>query len=425
MGKHSYTIDTIFPVNDTERENRCFLVAFDKKTPYYFTLTDRKDSDDSATLTFQAETEEGLLVKTFTVHKHLYQIDLDLKITPKKDNATIGNLRVFFPSPLMPELEETKEHAKSVASSDLISAIVGGDQGSIQKTLRGRVNIHQGWLIPSLFGTESRYFVHSMIKDSQAFCQRAYYKLYDQNSMMSILEGPAVHKESSWRISFYFGPKELPALIAVDPRLESLDYSGILGPVAKWFMMLLQWLFKFLHNYGWAIVVLAILVKLILLPLTIKAEAGQKKHAEFQKKLAYIKNRYKDDPERYKQEQTELIAKHGMPGLAGCLPLLLQLPIFWALSRVLSGSIDLYRAPFLWIPDLASKDPLYILPILTTLSMIAMMRSTSDSKQQLSSIAIALIVGAVSTSLSAGLALYIFVSTFLGVAQTFIQKRMA
>lgn len=141
--------------------------------------------------------------------------------------------------------------------------------------------------------------------------------------------------------------------------------------------------------------------------------------------MDYVRQRYKDDPERLKQEQAQLIAKHGLPGLSGCVPILLQLPIFWALSRVLSSSIDLYRASFLWIPDLASKDPWYILPILTTVSMIAMTRTTADSKQQLTSIAIACVVGAVTTSLSAGLALYMFVQTFLSVVQAFIQKRFA
>ncbi len=408
-----FAIDTIFPVSETERDNRCFLVAFNEKTPYYFTLSERKDLADTTTLTYKAETDEGVLSKVFTVYKHVYQIDLELIITPKKDDALIGSPRIFYPSPLMPELE----------NSDLVSAIVGGDQGSVKKILRANVTINQGWLMPTLFGTESRYFVHALVKDPQAFCQRAFYKFYDKTRMISIIEGPVVHKAASWRVSFYFGPKELPALIAVDPRLESLDYSGILGPIAKWFMVLLRWLYTWLHNYGWAIVILAILVKLLLLPLTIKAEAGNSKRLELQKKLNYIKLRYKDDPERYKQEQAELISKHGLPGLSGCLPLFLQIPIFYALSRVLSSSIDLYRASFLWIPDLASKDPWYILPILTTLSMIAMMRSTGDSKQQLSSIAIAIVVGAVSTSLSAGLALYIFVSTFLGVVQTMVQKR--
>lgn len=413
--KHTYNINTIFPVNETGRESRCFLVAYDQKTPFYFTFIDRKDAADNVTLTYQADTDDAVLVKLFTIYKHSYQIDLDLKITPKVDTTSIGSLRLFFPSPLMPELE----------SSDLVSAIVAGDKGSIEKTLRDRVALNQGWMTPSLFGAESRYFVHAMVKDTQAFCQRAYYKFYDKTRMMSILEGPAIHKESSWRLSFYFGPKELSALIAVDHRLESLDYSGFLGPIAKWFMMLLQLLYKFLHNYGWAIIAIALLVKLLLLPMTINAEAGQKKHLEFQKKLEYVRHRYKDDPERLKQEQAELIAKHGMPGLSGCLPLLLQIPIFYALSRVLSGSIDLYRASFLWIPDLASKDPWYILPILTALSMIAAMRSTGNSRQQLTSIAMAVVVGAVSISLSAGLALYIFASTFFGVVQTMIQKRFA
>lgn len=410
-----YGLNTIFPVNETERESRCFLVAFDQKTPYYFTLANRGDSDEKTVLTYQAETDEALLSKTFTIYRHRYQIDLDLAITPKSEQAAIGTMRVFFPSPLMPELE----------NYDTISAIVGGDQGSIQKTLMSRVNVRQGWMLPTLFGIESRYFVHALVKDAQAFCQRAYYKLFDKNRMIAILEGPVVTKASSWHTTFFFGPKELPALVAVDKRLESLDYSGILGPLSKWFLALLQWIYSYCHNYGLAIIALAILVRLLLLPLTIKADAGQKKNIELQKKLDYIKHRYKDDPERYKQEQAELIAKYGLPGLTGCLPLLLQFPIFLALNRVLSNSIYLYHASFLWLPDLASKDPWYILPILATLTMIATMRSMGDARQQMSSIVMAVFMGVVTMSLSSGLALYIVVGTILGLVQSSIQKRFA
>jgi hypothetical protein len=89
----------------------------------------------------------------------------------------------------MPELENT----------DVISAIVAGDQGTIKATLRSKININQGWILPTLFGTQSRYFVHAMVQDSQSFCQRAYYKLFDKTRMTSILEGPKVEKESSWK----------------------------------------------------------------------------------------------------------------------------------------------------------------------------------------------------------------------------------
>jgi YidC/Oxa1 family membrane protein insertase len=411
----AYTIDTVFPVQDEEREKRCFLVAFDQKTPYYFTLIGRQDLPDSTILTYRAETEDGILTKVFTVYSKTYKIDLDISISPKKSDNTIGSMRIFFPAPVMPELGD----------ADAISSIVGGDRGGVQVTLYSKVKIHQGWLLPTLFGTQSRYFVHAMVQDPQAFCQRAYYKLFDKNRMTSILEGPRVDVESSWKLSFYFGPKELHALVNVDPRLESLEYSGLLGPIAKWFMMLMNWLYSFLRNYGLVIIALAIFVKLLLLPLTIKAEAGNKKHMELQKKIQYVKQRYKDDPERLKQEQAALIAKHGMPGLAGCLPLLLQLPIFYALSRVLSGSIDLYHASFLWIPDLAAPDPWYVLPVLTSLAMILAMRTTGDARQKISSIAMAIFIGIISLNLSSGLALYIFASTFIGVAQTFIQKRFA
>lgn len=410
-----YTIDTIFPVSDSERENRCFLVAYDFKTPFYYTLQGQQDLADATILTYQAESDDALLTKIFTIYKHTYQVDLEMNITLKKADASIGQLRLFYPSPLMADFAE----------NDLISAVVAGQQGKIQKTARSSVNVNQGWLNPDIFGTDSRYFVHALVKDPQAFCQRAYFKFFNKTRMMSVVEGPEVKQNSSWKVSFYVGPKDEAALIAVDPRLEqTLDYSGLLGPIAKWLLLVLNFLFAYLHSYGWAIVVLTLLIKILLLPLTIKAETSNKKRLEFQKKLEYVKKRYKDDPERSKQEQAELISKHGLPGLAGCLPNLLQMPIFFALNRILSSSFDLYQVPFLWIPDLALKDPLYILPILTTICMLLMMQGT-DVRQRLSGIAIAVLFGAFSTTFSAGLTLFIFVSTFLSVVQSFIQKRFA
>lgn len=414
-GAKSYTIDTVFPVVDTERENRCFLVAYDFKTPFFYTFEGQQDVGDTTELTYAAETDEALLTKIFTVYKHTFQIDLEMKIALKKPEASVGQLRIFVPSPLMSDLGE----------NDQISAIVAGPQGKLQKTLRASIALNQGWVNPTLFGSDSRYFVHALVKDPQTFCQRAYFKFYDKTRMMAIVEGPAVKQDSSWKVSFYCGPKEETAFAAVDPRLEqTLDYSGLLGPIAKWFLMLLNLLFNYLHNYGLAIIALTALIKLLLLPLTIKAEAGNKKRLEFQKKLEYVKRRYKDDPERSKIEQAELISKHGLPGLSGCLPIMLQLPVVYALSRVLSSSFDLYQAPFLWIPDLASKDPWYILPVLTSVCMLFMMQGT-DARQRLSGVAMAVIFGAFSTTFSAGLALYIFVSTFLSVVQTVIQKRFA
>jgi YidC/Oxa1 family membrane protein insertase len=117
--------------------------------------------------------------------------------------------------------------------------------------------------------------------------------------------------------------------------------------------------------------------------------------------------------------------KHGFQDMAGCLPLLLQIPMFFALSRVLSSSIELYQAPFFfWIKDLSAHDPYLILPLLIGLTMIVQ-AGFADKQQRASILVMALIFGAFTTTLSAGLALYIFVSTFLSVAQTAFQKKLS
>lgn len=111
-----------------------------------------------------------------------------------------------------------------------------------------------------------------------------------------------------------------------------------------------------------------------------------------------------------------------MPGLLGCLPLLLQVPIFIGLQRVLTNAIELYKAPFLWIPDLSARDPYYILPALVGVGMAVQMAQTGDARQRVANILIAIVVAAVTANLSAGLTLFICVSTFLGLAQTALQK---
>lgn len=414
------SLTTIVPGSETEKENRAFLVAFEAKTPYFYDLVNRAETDDKIELIYQAPYEDGTIEKKFSVYKNTYKIDLEIHLKGQKGEVKSGEIRVIWPSPLVAALGNT----------DVISAISSDEKGSIIKVAATSLDIEQGRFAPSLFGTEDRYFVHAMVEDSNQFVDRAYYKTAEKGIITSIIEGPSFAKpsekpasqpESHWKLSFYFGPKEGETLAAVDPRLEqTLDYSGILAPISKFLLYILKLLYSFFKNFGWAIIALTILVKLILLPFTYKAEESMKQRAEFDKKLRYIQQKFKDNPELLARERAELVQKHGMPGLAGCLPLLLQLPIFVALSRVLSSSIELYHAPFLWIPDLSARDPYYILPILTALGMAAqaLLTQGTDPKQRISTLVMALIIGAVTTTLASGLSLYICVFTLLGVIQS-------
>jgi len=197
-----------------------------------------------------------------------------------------------------------------------------------------------------------------------------------------------------------------------------LDY-GMLSFLSKFLLYLLKFLNKYLKNFGCAIIVLTILIRLIMFPFTYRGEKGVRERMDYQKKLEYIQKKFKDDKAALDEARAELFKKHGVPGLSSCLPMLLQLPIFLGLSNVLRNSIDLYQAPFfLWIKDLSVSDPYYVLPALTAIFMLWQSLEISDAKGRLPGIAMALVFGAVTASFSAGLAIYLLLTTVLGILQT-------
>jgi YidC/Oxa1 family membrane protein insertase len=251
--------------------------------------------------------------------------------------------------------------------------------------------------------------------------QRAYYKLEERTHLFSVVEGPTVTEKTSWTLSFYFGPKELNALAAVDTRLEkTLDYSGMFSFLAKLLLYLLNWLYLYVHNYGLAIILLTLLIQICLLPVSLRngEEKFKKQQAEYQRELAMIEQRFAGNQEKLLAERTALIRRKGLPGWGCLLPILLQLPIFFALSRVLSSSFELYQAPMLWISDLSQRDPYYILPALIIVSGLIMQDMKGDPQQRMSKIMMAFVFGAFSSTFAAGLALYFLMSRVFGFIQT-------
>lgn len=397
---------TVFPKNDAERDQRCWMIGFDAETPFYYLLLDQIDTEDSVMLVYKAETEEVVVLKKFMIDKLLCKVDMSFEVTPK--NGVSLTPRVLFSAPVLPELGD----------QETISGIFMSRDGVFEKIERSQVPEDKGWLHPAFFGTEDRYFLHTLIADPNQFAHRAYYGLRGKNGLITVLEGPTIQKTTSWNLSFYFGPKDSDSIDSVDIRLEkTLDYSGILAPISKLILKTLKWLYSYVHNFGLAIMLLILLINLILLPISLKGKERMKQQQEMQKKLAYLQQRYKNDPDRLNLERMELIKKHGMPGLSGCLPLLLQMPLFFAFSRVLGNSIALYQAPMLWIQDLSSADPYYVLPFLVMLAMLLSSLSV-EPKQRASIVVMALVFGAITAKLSAGLALYFALNTLLGVIQT-------
>lgn len=404
-------ITTIKQCAQEVRETRCFLVGLENESPFNYSLIDSHNDASATTLTYQATCPDGIVRKTFIVSHDKYQIDMDLTLVPAAGKSMVA--RVFYPTPSIGDAKDPK------------SLVVSAVGGSIKKIARSSVDEQMGWYEPTLFGSDDRYFVHALVNDEKHFVQRAYPKILGQDDFLSVLEGPEVKEEATYKLSYYFGPKETAAMNMVDARLvKTLDYSALLAPLYRLFMAILLFLFYYLKNYGLAIIVFTILIKFAMLPFTLRSERGMKKHAELQKKLDYLKQRYKNEPQVLAQEQSELIRHYGMPGLFGsCLPILIQFPILIIVMRLLSTSVELYQAPFLWVKDISAIDPWYILPALVVLFMV-LQALLGESKSRVQGLVIALVVGALSASFSVGVCLYWLTSTIFSVAQVAIQKRL-
>jgi len=405
------TIRTTFPQIDLSKKE--FIVALDEDTPTYYTYKGHNETDNTHEILYSAHNEKCVLEKKFIVDKNATKIDLVLTITPR-DMAYITP-RIIYPAPVMADLVGT----------DIISSVIIDRNDGFSKKGINQINTNMGWFEPSMFGMDNRYFIYALITDTDGFAQRAYYTFSEDKQLSSVLEGPEVSTATEWRMSFYCGPKDLTAISLVDTRLElTLDYSGMLSMLAKLMLRILQWLYTYLHNYGLAIIILTLLIQLLLLPLSMRngEEQFKQQQVEYQKRLALIKHKFKNNPEKLAVEQAELFRTHGLPSLGCLIPLLLQLPLFFALSRVLSSSFELYKAPLFWMTDLSAKDPYYILPLLFIGMMIINDGSVVDPQQRMIKTISAIVFGAFISTFSAGLALYIVVGRVFGVMQPRILK---
>jgi YidC/Oxa1 family membrane protein insertase len=232
------------------------------------------------------------------------------------------------------------------------------------------------------------------------------------------------------------GPKNLDELKQVRPPLNELVQFGWLAIIAEPLFYLLRWIHNYIPNYGWAIVALTIGLNMVLLPLRIKSTRSMQKMQKVGPEVKAIQERYKKysmkDPRKAKmnEEVMAVYSREGINPLGGCLPTLLQMPIWFALYRMLNVTIELRHAPwFGWLQDLSSKDPYYILPILMSISMYTMQKMTptpaGDPAQQKMMALMPIMFGGmfIIFPVSSGLVLYIFTSNLVNMAQQYFLNK--
>lgn len=229
----------------------------------------------------------------------------------------------------------------------------------------------------------------------------------------------------------FFGPKETKLLD--DYGFGAALQFGWFGMIARFFLVALVWINQFTQNYGFAIIVLTILIKIVLYPLQHKSNVSMKKMQRVAPKIEAIKAKYKkaktDAEQRTKMntEMMQLYQKEGINPMAGCLPLVLQLPILWGFYNLLSRAIELRGAPWiLWIKDLSEKDPTYVLPILMTGTMFLqtyLTPATGDPAQRKMFLIMPLVFGFLFKDFPSGLVLYWLVQNILTIVQQLIMNK--
>lgn len=405
------------------KEDRSFIVAFNKSTPYYFNLINQQHVENATKLEYKAEFDGGSLTKVFTIYKHKPQIDLHIAFDPSGILTEPCRLRLVYDIPSMLHASGADEAKLLQINDDVLSGIVDNYGKVVKKPVNAILDRY--WENPVNFGGIDKYLLITTINNNSDFAQRGYYHLYSDNLLKAFLESSQISTKTEWDLSFYIGPKQASAFDKVDSRLDQLLDLGMLAPISKLLLRLMNFFYGFVGNFGWAIVLLTILVKIISLPFSWRIEQNTKKASELQRKLDYVQQKYRNDPEALNKAKAEVMQKYGISAIGGCLfPIIIQTVVFIALRSVLTTSLELYMSPFLWVTNLVNPDHLYIFPLLGAICLFVKMANKEiDARKKLNYLAVSVFIGAFFANFSAGLTLHLFVSNLLDILQTELYKK--
>ncbi|MGE5893206.1 MAG: membrane protein insertase YidC [bacterium] len=228
----------------------------------------------------------------------------------------------------------------------------------------------------------------------------------------------------------FAGPKDIDQLKPLKLDLEHIVDFGFFSILARPLFWMLKFINAYVGNYGWSIIVLTILLRIPFIPLLNKGQKSMRKLQELQPKMTEIREKFKKDPQRMQREMMELYRKYKVNPMGGCFPMLLQIPFFFALYKVLMVAIELRDAPWMfWIKDLSAKDPIYVLPILMGITMVVQQKMTptsADPTQQKIMMIMPVIFTFMFLNFSSGLVLYWLMGNILSIIQQiFVNRSMA
>jgi YidC/Oxa1 family membrane protein insertase len=389
------------------------------------------DGQNQLTLALETEKAGIKLTKSYVFKRDSYEVDVNFDIQNQgtqpisptlylellRDGSKIETSH-FYSTFTGPAVYTDTEKFKKIEFSDI-------DKGKAKYPARASKG-ETSWI-----SFVQHYFVTAWIPDNQTqhdiYIEKLDSKLYRIGVKQALgTLPPGSHIMRAERL--FAGPQEEPLLETVAPNLELVKDYGWLTIIAKPLFWLLEKFHNWLNNWGWAIVLLTVLIKLIFFPLSAASYKSMARMKDLQPRIAALRERHKNDPQKVNQAMMEMYKKEKINPLGGCLPILIQIPVFIALYWVLLASVEMRNAPWIgWIHDLSAPDPYYILPVLMALSMFLQIKlnpTPPDPLQAKIMLFVQLGFSVMFFFFPAGLVLYWVVNNILSILQQWQITRM-
>ncbi len=394
------------------------------------------ETGENQTLTMTAQLSSGLqLTRRMTFDPDSYLINMSVDIYNFSETPLQGS--PFLSLTNRPFGATTQRYLFSGPAALLdgkLHEIKPSDLEKAEETLNGNIS----WAAYS-----TTYFMTGIIPENQS--NQTLKLSADGDMVNSLLVSPEEVIPAAGRLQYsyqvYFGPKRITTLREAGHDLERIVNFGWFDKIARPALYLLNFFYGYVGNYGIAIILVTVLIKILFWPIAQKGLKSMKNMQKIQPKMAKLKEKYKNDSARLNQEMMNLYKTYKVNPLGGCLPMFLQIPVFFALYKVLLQAIELRHAPFmLWITDLSAPDRLMIgmdipylggIPVLTLLmggSMFLQQKMTpspADATQAKIMMFLPVIFTFMFLNFASGLVLYWLVNNLLSIAQQFVINKQA
>ncbi|RNC67687.1 MAG: membrane protein insertase YidC [Desulfuromonadales bacterium] len=379
--------------------------------------------DEKKELAFTWTSPAGVTVrKVYALQGSGYGIEMTYQLANAGAARVSGALQTVMTYPAAPRVKESR--------FETFGPVTFAQDKYVEEKVKDLTPQGKSTAAPLWSGFADKYFLSAVLAQNGSIAASSV-----RSTPRGILENvivspelslnPGEAKTVSYRL--YFGPKDLDILKAQGSSLERAIDLGWFAMLAKPLLQSLKFFYQYTGNYGIAIIIITVILKVLFYPLTHSSYKSMKEMQKLQPKMTELREKFKNDRDAMNKAIMELYQTHKVNPVGGCLPMIVQIPVFFALYKALMFSIELRHAPFmLWIQDLAGKDPYYVTPIIMGITMVIQQKMTPsqmDPVQQKMMMALPVVFTFMFLNFPSGLVLYWLVNNILTITQQyFINK---